>query len=246
MTEGTFEPLRVLAELNALGVRYVLVGDLAAGAPEVPRTADSVEICVADDDDNIDRLRILMVALDAEQGEATGDPHRAAFRTTAGRLECVEMPADDGFAKLDAQATHLDFGNGVIARGVAAPDSDAMDGSDVTLPRSAVVLPRSEVVAPRSDVVVPRVAVVVQPVDPRELIESVRAAAVAPQVREDPVVVRRSRRRDEDEDEYGPDPTIPNEHLKPWQRVWKAFEDVDDFLSNLNERPLLRPRDKRR
>ena len=49
MTKGTFEPLRVLAELNALGVRYVLVGDLAAGAPEVPDTADSVEICVADD-----------------------------------------------------------------------------------------------------------------------------------------------------------------------------------------------------
>jgi hypothetical protein len=231
MNEGTFEPLRVIAELNALGVRYVLVGELAAGAPEVPRSADSVEICIADDDDNIDRLRILMVALDAEQAVANGDPHRAAFQTTAGRLECIEMPVNDGFAKLDAKATHLDFGNGVIARGVAVPDEDTMH-------RPPVVMPRSEVVIPRSPVVV-------RPVDPRELIETVRAAAKASPVTEEPEAVRRSRRRGEDEDEYGPDPTILIEPLKPWQRVWKAFEDIDDFLSDLNAKPLL-PRSRRR
>jgi hypothetical protein len=27
--------------------------------------------------------------------------------------------------------------------------------------------------------------------------------------------------------------------------VWKAFEDIDDFLNDLNERPLLRPRSRR-
>jgi hypothetical protein len=231
VTKGTFEPLRVLAELNALGVRYVLVGDLAAGAPEVPDSADSVEICVADDDDNIDRLRILMVALDAEQDQATGDPHRAAFRTAAGRLECVEMPANDGFAKLAEQATHLDFGNGVIARGVPALEEDATDWSAV---------------APQPEIVIPRSEVVVRPVDPRELIESVRAAAVAPPVvEEEPPPARRFRRRERDEDEYGPDPVVPTENLKPWQRVWRAFEDVDDFLNNLNERSILRPREKR-
>jgi hypothetical protein len=224
MTEGTFEPLRVLAELNALGVRYVLVGDLAEAAPEVPLSADSVEICIADDDDNIDRLRILMVALDAEQDGATGDPHRAAFRTNAGRIECVEVAANDGFVKLAAKATHLDFGNGVIARGVASPGTEA---------------------EPWSHPVAPRTAIAVQRVDTRELIETVRAAAVAPPVKVEPEVARRTRRRDEDEDEYGPEPTTPNEHLKPWQKVWKAFEDIDDFLNDLNNRPLL-PRARRR
>jgi hypothetical protein len=222
MTEGTFEPLRVLAELNALGVRYVLVGDLAEAAPEVPLSADSIEICVADDDDNIDRLRILMVALDAEQEGATGDPHRAAFRTNAGRLECVEVPAGDGFVKLAAQATHLDFGNGVIARGVAAPEIEA---------------------EPWSHPVTSRARVVVEPVDTRELIETVRAAAVAQPLQEEPESARRS--RVQDEDEYPPEPVIPNENLKPWQKVWKAFEDIDDFLTNLDARSL-RPRSRRR
>ena len=222
MTNGTFEPLRVLAELNALGVRYVLVGDLAEAAPEVPLSADSVEICVADDDDNIDRLRILMVALDAQQEGATGDPHRAAFRTNAGRLECVEVPAGDGFVKLAAQATHLDFGNGVIARGVAAPETD---------------------VEPWSHSVTRRTKVVVEPVDTRELIETVRAAAVAQPVQEEPEAARRSRARDEDE--YPPEPVVSTENLKPWQKVWKAFEDIDDFLTNLDARSL-RPRSRRR
>jgi hypothetical protein len=224
MTEGTFEPLRVLAELNALGVRYVLVGDLAEAAPEVPLSADSVEICVADDDDNIDRLRILMVALDAQQEGATGDPHRAAFRTNAGRLECVEVPAGDGFVKLAAQATHLDFGNGVIARGVAAPEIEA---------------------EPWSHPVTSRAKVVVEPVDTRELIETVRAAAVAQPVQEEPEAARRARRQEADEDEYPSEPVIPTEDLKPWQKVWRAFEDIDDFLTNLDARSL-RPRSRRR
>ena len=223
MSKGTFEPLRVLAELNALGVRYVLVGDLAETAPEVPLSADSVEICVADDDDNIDRLRILMVALDAEQEGATGDPHRAAFRTNAGRLECVEVPAGDGFVKLAAQAMHLDFGNGVIARGVAAPELED---------------------APWSHPVTARTKVEVEPVDTRELIETVRAAAVAQPVQEEPEVARRSRRQEADESEYDPEPVTPREDLKPWQKVWKAFEDIDDLLTNLDARSL-RPRSRR-
>jgi hypothetical protein len=230
MPEGSFQPLRVLAELNALGVKYVLVGDLAEAAPEIPSSADSVEICVADDDENIDRLRILMVALDAEQDGATSDPHRAAFRTAAGRLECIEMPAADDFVQLDAQATHLDFGHGVIARGLAGVEAPSSE---------------EEWVRP----IAQRAAVDVEPVDARELIESVRRAAKAspPPVREEDEesVVRRFRRRKAEEDEFGPDPVPDPENLKPWQKVWKAFEDIDDFLNDLNERPLLRPRSRR-
>jgi hypothetical protein len=237
MPQGSFQPLRVLAELNALGVRYVLVGDLAEAAPEIPASADSVEICVADDDDNIDRLRILMVALDAQQDGATNDPHRAAFRTVAGRLECIEMPAQDDFVRLDAQATHLDFGHGVIARGVAGAEAP------IDEPRIAQVpVAQKEWERP----VAQRAAVDVEPVDPRELIESVRRAArVKAQPVEEEPAVRRFGRRNAEEDEYGPDPAPDPQTLKPWQKVWKAFEDIDVFLTDLNERPLLRPKSRR-
>lgn len=117
MAQETFDPVRVLAELNALGVRYVLVGNLAsAGA------ADRIEICVADDDDDIDGLRTVLVAHEAERDELSDDPHRAVFRTDVGRMECLEMPADAEFAELERRAGHVDFGNGVIVR--AAPQLD--------------------------------------------------------------------------------------------------------------------------
>jgi hypothetical protein len=122
MTEETFEPLRMLAELNALGVRYVLVGDLASEGAGSVLTTDRLEICVADDDDDIDLLRAMLVALEAEQDGPSDDPHRAMFRTRLGRLDCLEMAADAEFAELERRAGHVDFGNGVIVR--AAPQLD--------------------------------------------------------------------------------------------------------------------------
>jgi len=122
MAEETFEPLRILAELNALGVRYVLVGDLASEGARPVLTTDRLEICVADDDDDIDRLRAMLVALEAEQDGSSDDPPRAVFRTPFGRLECLEMAADAEFEELERRAGQLDFGNGVIVR--AAPRLD--------------------------------------------------------------------------------------------------------------------------
>jgi hypothetical protein len=118
MAEPIFDPLRVLAELNALGVRYVLAGDLAASAPAVPPSADRVEIRVADDDDNIERLRLFLEALGAEQEDESDDVHHAAFATAAGHVECLEMPADVGFAELHDRASEVNFGHGVVARAV--------------------------------------------------------------------------------------------------------------------------------
>lgn len=131
MAEETFEPLRILAELNAIGVRYVVVGDLAREGAGSVLTADRLEICVADDDEDIDRLRATLVALEAEQDAPSDDPHRAAFRTRLGRLECLEMAADAEFAELERRAGHLDFGNGVIVR--AAPQLDPRAHPDSVL-----------------------------------------------------------------------------------------------------------------
>ena len=114
MAEETSEPIRMLAELNALGVRFVLIGDFSSAVPILP--ADGLEICVADDDEDIDRLRAMLVSLEAEQDELSDDPHRAVFRTPLGRLECVEMAADAEFAELERRAGHVDFGHGVMVR----------------------------------------------------------------------------------------------------------------------------------
>ena len=203
MAEGIFEPLRVLAELNALGVPYVLVGDLAAAEPSSRLASDRVEICVANDDDAIDRLRMLLEVLDAEQDEATDDPHLAAFRTAAGRLECREMATNGEFAELEARATLTNFGRGVMAR-VAAPEEVAAE-------------------RPAS----------------HDLVGAVSAASLG----EHRPRLRRFRR--EDEDEFGTELALrPGERMTPWRRVWKAFENVDDFLSDLNERSVRRPRDR--
>lgn len=122
MAEATFDPIRILAELNTLGVRYVLVGEVASEGSVSVITSDHLEICVADDEDDISRLRAMLVALEAEQDGSSDDPHRAAFRTPLGRLECVEMAADTEFAELERRAGHVDFGYGVIVR--AAPRLD--------------------------------------------------------------------------------------------------------------------------
>jgi hypothetical protein len=121
VAEPIFDPLRVIAELNALGVRYVLLGELAAAAPALPLSADRVELFVADDDANIDRLRLFLEALDAQQLEDTGDVHHAAFLTAAGRVDCVDAPAAGAFAEVRERANEVNFGHGVVAR-VSAPD----------------------------------------------------------------------------------------------------------------------------
>lgn len=129
-----FDPIRLVAELNAMGVRFVLAGDLAS--PSAVLAQDRLAVYVADDEEDIDRLRALLIALDAEQDELSDDPHRAVFRTPLGRVEVVELPADTAFAELERRAGHVDFGNGVIAR--SAPKADAA-AHRLTTPATPVI-----------------------------------------------------------------------------------------------------------
>lgn len=116
MQGDTFDPVRILAELNTVGVRYVVVGDLADERGGSALTTDHLEIVVADDEEDISRLRAGLIALEAEPDGPTEDPHRARFRTRMGRVELVELPADREFAELERRAGHHDVGNGVIVR----------------------------------------------------------------------------------------------------------------------------------
>ncbi len=188
--EQTFEPLRVLAGLRARGVHYVLVGDLAEMAHGAAPTADRVEVCVAADDDDIDKLGVALMALGAEPIGEPDDPHKVTFSTTAGVVECMELSRDEGYADMERRATEMHLGHGVIVN-VAAPE-------DLKVHLLA------------ND----------------DLQGAVRAVALA-QGRADPAV--------RSQDEFGPESDGASGFRAPLRRVWKAFEDVDRFMNDLND-----------
>ena len=192
MAEATFDPLHVLAELHARRVRYVLVGDLAAMAHGSAKTADRVELCLADDDDDLARLGTILQILGAQQDDSSGDPRRVVFRTAAGRLEFLDLSDAGGYQELDTRASDVDLGHGVIAR-VAAPE----------------------------DIGVTKLA-------SNDLVGAVRSSALG-----------RRTASPSDETEFAQEePTW----RKPLRKVMKKFEDVDRYLTEVNEgtRPLKR------
>jgi hypothetical protein len=192
MAEATFDPLHVLAELHARQVRYVLVGDLAAMAHGSTQTADRVELCLADDDDDLARLGTILQILDAEQDDTSGDPRRVVFRTAAGRLEFLDLSDAGGYRELDTRASDVDLGHGVIAR-VAAPE-------DIGVQKLA------------SD----------------DLVGAVRSRALG-----------RGGAAPVDQTEFASEEFT---WRSPLRKVMKKFEDVDRYLTEVNEgtRPLKR------
>ena len=60
-----FDPLRIVAGLRAHGVNYVLIGGLAAAAHGSPVETDDMDICLASDDQNLDRFGLALLDLGA-------------------------------------------------------------------------------------------------------------------------------------------------------------------------------------
>ncbi len=115
------DALRILAGLRSHGVRYVLVGELAAAIHGAPLDTDDVDICVPDDQQNLPRLSLALQQLGAQLGAAAAeDEHRAVFDTPFGRLSCLEDATE--FASLDANATEVTLSHGVAARVAALED----------------------------------------------------------------------------------------------------------------------------
>jgi hypothetical protein len=110
-----FDPLRILAAMRAHGVNYVLIGGLAAAAHGSPLDTDDLDICLAPDDENLDRLGLALLDLGADPApEDTGDADRVTFLTTAGRLDCLELGGR--FSELSWNARDMDLGRGLTAR----------------------------------------------------------------------------------------------------------------------------------
>lgn len=61
--EAPFEPERVIAQLNAAGVRYVVVGGLAVGAHGVIRATRDLDLVPAPDTSNADLLARALAAI---------------------------------------------------------------------------------------------------------------------------------------------------------------------------------------
>lgn len=118
-----FDPLRLLEGLEGHGVRFVVVGGIAArllGSPTVTRDLD---ICYARDPDNLTALAGLLVELHAHlRGAEPGLPFQLDARTLragdtftletdAGDLDLLGSPAGtDGFADLARGASRTDLG----------------------------------------------------------------------------------------------------------------------------------------
>jgi hypothetical protein len=115
-----FDPFRIVASLRAHGVRYVIVGGLAATAYGSPTATDDVDVCLAGDDGNLQKLGLALADLggtmvsDPAQGSA-----RVSFVTVAGRIDCIET---DRYDELEARAAQVELGHGVVARVAAVDD----------------------------------------------------------------------------------------------------------------------------
>jgi hypothetical protein len=115
------DALRILAGLRSHGVRYVLVGELAAAIHGAPLGTDDVDICVPDDQENLARLSLALQQLGAQLGAAAAeDEHRAVLDTPFGRLTCLEDATE--FALLDANATEVTLSHGVVTRVASLED----------------------------------------------------------------------------------------------------------------------------
>ena len=122
MTDSSaFDPVRVLRHLQEGGVRYVVIGGVAANLLGSPTVTADVDICYARDQSNLEALAGVLGALHARlRGADPGLPFRLdaktlragdsfRFVTDAGDLDVLGTPAGtQGFDDLVRAATRTD------------------------------------------------------------------------------------------------------------------------------------------
>jgi hypothetical protein len=96
MTEPTFDPIHILRRLQAHGVRFVLIGGLAAKAHGSPTLTVDIDICPARDPDNLERLAAVLGELGARLRGAPRDVPFHPDRGTLERLEILTLATDRG------------------------------------------------------------------------------------------------------------------------------------------------------
>jgi len=121
--DEVFRPTDILLALVDGGVRFVLIGGLAAAMRGSPVITGDIDICHARDPDNLERLASVLEELGASLRGVDDDvPFQFNARTLAagdsftlttslGALDCLGTPAGTaGFDDLDADATSEGIG----------------------------------------------------------------------------------------------------------------------------------------
>jgi hypothetical protein len=118
-----FDPLRLLRELNAGGVRYVVIGAFAGRVLGSPTLTGDLDVCYARDPTNLEALAAVLQRLNARlRGVESDVPFRLdsrslaagdafTFMTDAGDLDVLGTPAGTtGYEDLarTAKLTDLD------------------------------------------------------------------------------------------------------------------------------------------
>lgn len=134
MSEPRFDPLRALRTLVEHGVRFVLIGGLAAAVRGSPVITGDLDICYARDEENLRalagalrRLRARLRGVEEDvpfrpDAETLRSGDHFTFSTAVGPLDCLGTPAGtDGFADLDPSATDEDL-DGLVVRVASLED----------------------------------------------------------------------------------------------------------------------------
>lgn len=135
MSSRRFDPVHILRRLQAHGVRFVLIGGLAAKAHGSPTMTVDIDVCHARDRDNLERLAAVLGELGTILRGAPPDlpfhPDRKTlergdtftFTTNFGDLDILGTPAGvSGFAELDANADEAELNDGLVVRVASLDD----------------------------------------------------------------------------------------------------------------------------
>lgn len=135
MSARRFDPVHILHRLQAHGVRFVLIGGLAAKAHGSPTLTVDIDICYARDRDNLERLAAVLAELGAVLRGAPADlpfhPDRRTLErgdtftlTTAyGDLDILGTPSGvAGFEELNANADEAKLDEALVVRVASLDD----------------------------------------------------------------------------------------------------------------------------
>ena len=135
MSARQFDPVHILRRLQAHGVRFVLIGGLAAKAHGSPTLTVDIDICYARDRDNLERLAAVLGELGAVLRGAPADlpfhPDRRTlergdtftFTTAYGDLDILGTPSGvAGFEELNANADEAELDEALVVRVASLDD----------------------------------------------------------------------------------------------------------------------------
>jgi Nucleotidyl transferase AbiEii toxin, Type IV TA system len=135
MSQRRFDPVHILRRLQAHGVRFVLIGGLAAKAHGSPTLTVDIDICYARDRDNLEKLAAVLGEMGTVLRGAPPDlpfhPDRRTlergdsftFTTDFGDFDILGTPSGTtGFADLDANAQDAELGEDLVVRVASLED----------------------------------------------------------------------------------------------------------------------------